>query len=192
MPVRTVLAAFAVSLLLATPGSAQDDEEYPVDPTLEGIYIGSSMGASWDKFDTSGVSGDFGTSMISSLILGYRASEYLSTEIEFEWLSGFRSGDDELDGWLTSLGFRVHFPIGQIEPYLTYGGAILHIDGRGATLGTVGATDFAITGGGGLAYHWTDQFSVFAEGIYTWPIGGVEGFDHGSLRFGLLYKFAQE
>lgn len=192
MPVRATVTAAVLSLLLAMPSFAQDDEEYTVDPTLVGVYLGGSMAAGWDNFDPVGTLDDFGPSMVSSLILGYRGSEYISIESEFEWLSGFRAGQDELDGWMTSLGFRVHFPIGQLEPYLTYGGAILHVEGLGSTLGTINDTDFAITGGAGLAYHWTDRFSVFAEGLYTWPVRGLAGFDYGSLRFGLLYKFAEE
>ena len=185
---RSIVAAVSAALL-ASAASAQDDEEYPVDPTLPGIYVGGSLGAAIENFSDPG---DFSPPLLTSLILGYRGSEYISLESEFEWLSGYRAGDEEVDGWMTSLGFRVHFPIGQLEPYLTYGGAILHMEGIGATLGTIDSTDFAITGGAGLAYQWTDHFSVFAEGIYTWPIGGVEGFDNGSLRFGLLYKFAEE
>jgi opacity protein-like surface antigen len=186
-----VVVALAGSLLFASPALAQDDEEeeYPIDPTLTGVYLGASMGVAWDDFREAG---EFSPSQLSSLIVGYRGSEYISLESEFEWLAGFQRKDEEIDGWMTSLGFRVHFPIGRLEPYLTYGAGILHVEGRGASLGRVNATDFAFLGGGGLAFQWTDRFSIFAEGMYTYPISGVQRFDHGSLRFGLLYKLSEE
>ena len=189
MPVRAVLLVIAASLLFAPSAWAQDDDaEYPVDPTLPGLYIGSSIGSSWARFDPRG---NFGPSLLTSYILGYRASEYISLETEFEWLNGW-TDDMRIKGWITSLGFRVHVPIGRIEPYLTYGGAILHVEGRRTTLGRVDASDFAMLGGGGLAYQLNDELSLFAEGVYTRPISGVKGFDHASLRLGLLYKFGEE
>jgi hypothetical protein len=104
-----VVVALAGSLLFASPALAQDDEEeeYPIDPTLTGVYLGASMGVAWDDFREAG---EFSPSQLSSLIVGYRGSEYISLESEFEWLAGFQRKDEEIDGWMTSLGFRVHFP----------------------------------------------------------------------------------
>jgi len=200
MTVRVFAARAAVTCLMlfvATPVVAQDDdEEYPIDPTLTGPYLGASMGVAFDSFSSVAeleALGDFGPSQLSSLILGYRGGEYVSLEAEFEFLSGFRSGQDEVDGWMTSLGFRIHVPLeSRIEPYLTYGAGVLHMEGLGATAGVIDATDFALNVGGGVAYQWTDRFSVFAEGLYVYPISGVDGFNQGSLRFGLLYKFIED
>jgi opacity protein-like surface antigen len=193
MSARAAFVVLVTSSLFASAIHAEEEEEFPVDPTLTGPYIGASMGVGWENFDSSiRGPGEFGPSAVSSLILGYRGGQYVSLESEFELLSGFKSGQEEIDGWMTSLGFRVHVPVGKVEPYLTYGGGVLHFEGRGATLGTIDETDFAMFGGGGIAYQWSDYLSLFAEGIYTWPISDLDGFDHGTLRFGLIYKFIEE
>jgi opacity protein-like surface antigen len=184
------VAIVLLGSLLSAQGAADTDDEIEIDPTLVGIYLGGSVGPAWDNFD---LSGDFGTAGLASVILGYRGSEYISIESEFEWTpNSFNSDGGDIDTWMASLGFRIHFPIGRIEPYLTYGGGILHVDGRGPQFGSIDKLDFAINGGAGVAVQWTERVSLFAESIYTWPISNVSGFDHVSLRFGLLYKFTEE
>lgn len=184
--------AAVLGMLVAGPVSAQDDDEYPIDPTLVGIYVGGSLGASVDNFKDSG---DFAPPLLTSLILGYRGSEYISLESEFEWLGVGSTSSGDFEGWLASLGFRVHIPLGRIEPYLTYSGGVLNVRGSGGSSGSGGrvdSTDFAITGGGGVAFQLDDNVSLFAEGLYTWPISGVQGYDYGSVRFGVLYKFSED
>jgi opacity protein-like surface antigen len=188
--IAAIVATAVLGSLFLPQDAAAQDEEFEIDPTLTGLYIGGSVGPAWDNFD---LENDFGTAGVSSLILGYRGSEYISIESEFEWTpNSFDSGGEDIDTWMASLGFRIHFPIGRIEPYLTYGGGILHVDGRGPQFGSIDKLDFAINGGAGVAYQWTERVSLFAESIYTWPISNVSGFDHVSLRFGLLYKFTDE
>jgi len=185
---RSIVAAVSAALL-ASAASAQDDEEYPVDPTLTGIYVGGSLGAAIENFSDPG---DFSPPLLTSLILGYQGSEYISLESEFEWLGAGPTPDGDFEAWLASLGFRVHVPMGRFEPYLTYSGGVLNIKQTGVGVGRVDATDFAVSGGGGIAFQFDDQLSFFAEGVYTWPIGGVSSYDFGSVRFGLLYKFTEE
>jgi len=185
---RPLVLATSLILFSGVAG-AQEDEEYGVDPTLTGPYVGGSLGATINNFDGPG---DYSPPLLTSLILGYRGSEYISLESEFEWLGVGPTAEGDFEGWFASLGFRVHFPIGRIEPYLTYGGGVLNVKNELSGAGRLDRTDFAMTGGGGLAFQFDDQISFFAEGVYTWPIGGVQGYDFGAVRFGLLYKFIDD
>ena len=188
---RALILSWFVSLALAGTAFAQDDEE-EIDPTLEGVYLGAAVGAGFEQFDGAI---DYTTSPVTSVLLGYRASEYISIETEVDYFNGYSQKPIERDDivmWMWTLNFRVHIPLGRFEPYLKYGGGVLDVDGSRGTTATINSMDAAFVGGGGLAYHWTDSLSMYAEATHALAVGAVDGFDNTSVRFGFIYKFLGE
>ena len=131
------VAALGLAILLAgAPAIAEDEEEFEIDPTIFGYYVAISGGGALEQF--SGVNG-FDDGFGGGASFGYRAGEYASIEVQAEFLENFdtRRGafSNEVDLWLTTINFRLHFPMGRFEPYLTYGGGAIGVDSTGAPAG---------------------------------------------------------
>jgi len=200
MKARALLLGIALALVAGSPALAQDDEE-EIDATLPGWYVGASFGGAKDNFSQGITSSNaFG----GDATFGYRASEYLSFEVQTEFLENFHARAQapgqtrsEIDIWTSTLNFRLHFPIedSRIEPYMTYGVGVMDVETTGST-GTVlrprNNTDMMLKAGAGDAYQLTNAVSLYAAGTYALPLGNIKQFDHIAFTGGILYKFEDE
>lgn len=189
------LALFGIALLVVPATRAVAQEEVSeVDPTLTGYYVAVSVGGALEQF--SGIN-DYDNGFGGDFSAGYRASEYLSVELQAQFFENFaveRAPNNEIDVWLTTIDFKLHFPFGRIEPYLTYGGGVMGIDSTSNAPGGAGRfqrADIVFKGGGGLAYQLTDSVSLYTVATYALPIGSARKYEHAAFTVGAVYKWPE-
>jgi opacity protein-like surface antigen len=200
MKARALLLGFALVVAASSPSFAQDDEE-EIDSTLTGWFVGGGVALTKDNFSdgitsSNGFGGDF--------TMGYRASEWLSLEIQTQFLENFHAQAEfvgqnrsEVDIWTSTLNFRLHFPMedSRIEPYMTYGVGVMDVETTGnspTVLRPRNNTDMVLKAGGGVAYQVDNAVSVYVAGTYALPLGNIKQFDHIAFTAGFIYKFEEE
>jgi len=194
MTSRAALVSLLVSSLLASPAVAQDDEEEFVDPTLRGFYLATSIGAGFDNFKGAAGAVPFDSSVAWDATVGFRFNRFISLELEYDRKDTFDdevAGSDRVDIWTTGLNFRVHVPMGRIEPYLTYGAGVLNAEssGSGAVVAPFDRTDAMFMVGGGVQYHLTNALSIYSDAGYVRPIGNARDYGNAEVGIGVMYKF---
>ena len=194
VPMNSTAARSASVLLLAgallcfAPPALADDEE--IDPTLLGPYVGVGFGGAFENFGGHIQADD---SIASNFVLGYRGSEFISIEFAFDFMESFDlTSSDDIELWTSTIDFRVHVPVGRVEPFLTYGAGVIGAEGSGAAPGRFDEVDFVVRGGGGVAFQVTNAISVYASAVYNFPVNTAAHFDHTTAMVGVLYKFYSE
>jgi hypothetical protein len=101
--------------------------------------------------------------------LGYQLSPYLSTEFEYEWVSGFdvnlfNTNVLTVDGNVYTVNLKVYAPMGRVQPFLKLGvgGATYNLKGKGGLGLEVNNSGFAGRVGGGIDFYLTDNTVLFA------------------------------
>lgn len=165
--------------LVATAGTATaEDEEYG----KLGAYVmfnpvgGLDVNLRPDPADLQG-GGGFNTR------LGWRETERLAWEVEFEWVI-FDGVDDSV--WTYGLNGKFYFTQGRIQPYLVLGanGMTRKAENRDAHF-----TDWGFRTGLGYDYYLTEKWAVNLECTYVAGVGDLLYRDYASFSLGAMYRF---
>jgi hypothetical protein len=224
MAVRTAASAIAVVLLWGTPADAGQSAAKagyaagvalvfavatPIAGTTgsdgdydrEGFYLGGGAALAFNTFeseveDALGSDASVDDSFGASAQVGYRLHPHVSSEVEFEWLSGFdvsTSGEKvaNLETWALTGNVKGHLLTGSIQPFALVGLGVLNV--LGADAAGLGLSDWttgvALRFGGGLDLYLSRRFGMNISLDYMYPTGDVKDFDYLSLGIGLQYRF---
>jgi len=190
------LRILLLGLILSFPGTgalAQDEGEEAADYSRTGWYVAASgvyVVENW-----AGSNGDAGAddSQGFNLRVGSRITEWVSLEIEFEWIDDFFP-DERQDFEIVTgaVNTRVYPLGGRFQPFALAGLGIAstvvdHRD-RNSSVRQSNA-DWGFRAGGGLDAYVTEQVAITAEATYVWTVGDVKDLDHVSIGLGILYRF---
>jgi opacity protein-like surface antigen len=171
-------------VIVVAHGAARAAEPEPKpDYGRTGIYLGVAGTYGLENFDAPG---PVDNSLGVNARVGYRVIPRLAFEVQAEWVEGFRlkgTGVD-VETWVMTANARAYFTEARIQPYLLVGIGFLTGDAPG-----IRATGFAVRAGGGVDIGVTDRIAVVLEVTYAGATGKVSGLGHGSIVWGLQYRF---
>jgi len=190
------LRILLLGLILSLPGAsalAQDEGEEAADYSRTGWYISASgvyVVENW-----TGTNDDAGAddSQGFNLRVGSRISEWVSLEIEFEWIDDFFPDErQDFEAVSGAVNTRVYPLGGRFQPFALAGLGIVstvvdHRD-RDSSIRQSNA-DWGFRAGGGLDAYVTEQIAISTEATYVWTVGDVKDIDHVSIGLGILYRF---
>ncbi len=190
------LRILLLGLILCLPGAgalAQDEGEEAPDYLRAGWY--AAVSGVYVVENWTGTNDDAGAddSQGFNLRVGSRFSEWVSLEIEFEWIDDFFP-DERQDFEIVSgsVNTRVYPLGGRFQPFALAGLGIVstvvdHRD-RNSSIRQSNA-DWGFRAGGGLDAYVTEQIAISTEATYVWTVGDVIDVDHVSIGLGILYRF---
>lgn len=162
---------------------------------------------------------DISNSMGVELRGGYRFLEYLSAELELDWLSGFdfevappaispRTAKLTIDGGQFTANVKAYLPFGRIQPYGLFGLGLMYGRVRstyavttvcspywyywycsGAYAHLGSSTEFLMKYGGGLDIYLTDTYAISLDAAYVQPFGKLDDLRNITFNWGFLIKF---
>lgn len=192
-------AGVAIVFAIATPiaGTADPGGDYD----RNGFYVGGGASLAFDRFESDfeealgsdvGVEDSFG----ANAQFGYRIHPRVSTEVEFEWLSGFEISESgtkvaEIETWTLTGNAKGHLLTGSVQPFVLAGLGIMNALGDDTEeLGLPDwTTGVALRFGGGLDVYVSERFAMNLNLDYVLPTGDVKDLDYLSLGVGLQYRF---
>lgn len=136
---RRILLGSAILLLLApTMATAQDDEEF----TEPGWYLTAYVAGGTEMFRHTGGQSFDDWSIGAGALAGYRANEWISLELQAEWMDGWdgkrippggQTVASVVDSYVATANAKVSLPIwGRFQPFAKYGMGAMVAKGRGA------------------------------------------------------------
>jgi len=192
----------------AAPGASSSGQE---SYAHKGFYLGA--GATWavqlfqDKVqDLTDQKIELGQTYGANAHLGYRAASWFSTEVDYEFLNGFKAevaGSDALrfKGHAVTGDMKFHFiPVGPIQPNVLVGfGGMKYMINDDLGLGLKsGQWAFAARLGGGIDFYLTHHFllnveasAVLTTNDITDPTStkSLTGLYYFSTQFGIQYRW---
>ena len=143
------------------------------------------MGASIDIDDVGGVAGK----------LGYRASQNIAVEFQFDWLSTSEISTSGLPAFVTpeidsisaTINAKFYLATDALQPYALLGVGVMH------TELSVFTADEVFTGaagrfGAGAEYYITENLAIDVGVDYLLPSGDVEDLDYVSYGAGIVWR----
>jgi hypothetical protein len=141
-----------------------------------------------------------------NLRLGYRYLPYLSSELEWEFLSGFDiKGQDlddtavdqlglKIDGGNITLNTKLYLMPGRIQPYILLGVGALYASVTNfpyqlSWLRNANGVAFSVRGGAGLNVYLGHNWGFTAGVDYVVPVGDLENLRYVSTNAGIEYRF---
>ncbi|MBW2421130.1 MAG: porin family protein [Deltaproteobacteria bacterium] len=149
----------------------------------------------------------FGDSWGLNLRLGYRYLPWLSSELEWEFISGFdindgqdadgnpiERGDLKIDGGNISLNTKAYLMPGRIQPYVLLGVGALYASVTNfgyelSWLRNVNGVSFSVRGGVGLNVYLGHRWGLTAGVSYVFPVGNLDNLRYLSADAGFEYRF---
>jgi opacity protein-like surface antigen len=183
---RLFILCFATLFtLIPLQAMAQDEEE--ADFGRQGAYaIGRAKWAIVDSDDPLGPNAtlDWQSNFGIDLTIGWRETEVLAIEGEFEWIpsvDGISSGT-----WLLGANTKFYAMTDRIQPYLVLGfnGMWAKVDGNDRY-----EVDWGFRQGIGLDYYLTKDLAITGEGTWTWGVGDLLHHRFATIGVGVLYRF---
>lgn len=192
---RRALAVGAVmSVIFAVGAGAEEaEEELPFADARSYIQFGGTNAV--ENFDFSSVSADSAVGF--NIRWGKRVQPHFSVETQFEYLGDFEMKSGPLRGNpdIYNVGVNVKgFPLtGRIQPFVVagFGGTITTSTGDITSIDSSGA-GFSTRFGGGLDLYATESLALSLEAAYVIPTGEVRNYEHLSVGWSLVYRFASE
>jgi len=195
---RILALGMLLGLALASPSQAQDFAR-------RGGYFVAGGNYVLEQFTDPGRF-RFEDSWGLNLRLGYRYIPWLSSELEWEFISGFDiKGQDadgtpvnefglKIDGGNIGLNTKAYLMPGRIQPYLLVGIGVMYASVTNfpyqlSWLRNVEGAAFSVRGGGGLNVYLTDQWGLTAGVSYVLPVGNLENLRYVSVDGGFEYRF---
>jgi len=192
------LQILLLGLALALPGTralAQDESESvdAADYSRTGWYLSASgvyVVENWiDSVKDAGADDSQGF----NLRVGSRLTEWVSLEIEFEWIDDFFPDERQDFQIITgAINTRVYPIGGRFQPFAIVGLGIVStvVDHRDRNSSIKqGNADWGFRTGGGVDSYITDQIAITAEATYVSTVGDVKDIHHVSIGMGILYRF---
>jgi hypothetical protein len=162
------------------------------------IYIGIGPAFGFEDFsNTGGI--DIDDAYGFNTWAGYRFVDFLSAEMNLEYLDGFDfdifGADIEGEALAFTWNAKV-FPLtrvitDRIDPFLYTGIGIGWLEYDAGRFGTADGTGFIARFGGGVDLYLTENLAFQASSSYVLPTGDLDDFAYVSLVFGLQYRFGQ-
>lgn len=195
---KTWLAALCACVLCLAPASAMADfaRSGPYVAVGAGFAISTqaedALRALPDGFSTSSV----GESADIGLRLGYRLSPHFATELDLEYVLGFKASRPDIpEIWdakvfTATWNVRAYYTTGRVQPYALVGAGFLY--GNRSSSSPLFSGDlarFAIRLGGGLEVYVTDNIFLDAGFAYVIPFSDPYDLDYMSIRGSVGYRF---
>jgi hypothetical protein len=191
-------AALGLGLALASPSQAQDFARRGGYAVAGGNYM-------LQQFTDPGRF-DFADSWGLNLRLGYRYLPWLSSELEWEFISGFDiNGQDsdgqpvdgeglKIDGGNIGLNTKAYLMPGRIQPYVLLGigalyASVTNFPYQLSWLRNVNGVAFSVRGGAGLNVYFGHHWGFTAGVSYVLPVGNLDNLRYVSIDGGFEYRF---
>jgi hypothetical protein len=183
-----LIGAVLAALLLGHGAAwADDDEDEEPDYARTGLYVrGAAQAAIWSArggFPPAppvSWQPDFGL----DVALGWRNSERLALEFEFEWI--INHNDASLGHWLLGVNGKFYFLEERIQPYLVLGAGGMWSKVPGAAKFR---DDWAFRNGLGVDYYLTEHWALSGESTFVWGVGGLWKNYFVTVSVGAMYRF---
>lgn len=195
---RLLALGILLGLALASPAQAQDFAR-------GGGYVVAGGSYMLEQFTDTGRF-DFKDSWGLNLRLGYRYLPWLSSELEWEFISGFDIKGQALDGTpVNEFGLKIdggnvtvntkaYLMPGRIQPYVLVGIGFLYASVTNfpfqlSWLRNADGAAFSVRGGAGLNVYLNDQWGLTAGVSYVLPVGDLDNLRYISTDAGIEYRF---
>ena len=151
---------------------------------------------------------DFDDTWGLNLKAGYHVNNWLSVQLDFDYLSEFE-GDDRLDvdgtpvdldaelDVMTYMGvLKFTCTLEPLKPFIVAGGGFMDadVDAKASVPDASGSSSESDSGacaklGLGVDYFWTQSLAIGLEGSYVWGLGDVDEIQYFIVTAGLAYHF---
>ncbi len=185
-----------VSLCIALPAAAQDEDDEETDYAREGWYLSASGVFVYEQWD--GSISDIGAEDTWALNFraGTRISPWAAAEVALE-VTGDFFPDERQDFSVVHAGVNARvYPLGgmlgRIQPFGLLGLGVVStvVDHRDRSTDLRQSNvDWGFRPGAGIDFYYTENVAVSLEGSYVWTVGDVRNIDHVSFGLGVLYRF---
>jgi opacity protein-like surface antigen len=170
-----------------------------------GYYIGIGGSYAFENFDADDdIDLDFDDTWGLNVKAGYRFSEQLALEFNFDYLSEFEA-DTRVRMFVPAeaeLQIITYMIVGKFWPWLSPGAvkpffdvgigfmdADLDIEVLEIDVGWESETDLCAKLGGGVDFFIAPNVSIGAEGSYVWGFGDLDEIEYFNLTLGIAYHF---
>lgn len=186
-----------LGLLLILVGSVAladvDDPDENSDYTRTGPYVSFSGAFAFETWPDSNKDAGAEDSFGFNLRVGARTSQWVSVELELEYIDDFFPNEKLDFGVVSVFGNTRLYPLsGRIQPYALGGLGIVAtvVDHRetGSSFGQSTA-DWGFRLGAGVDLYYTDHIALSVEAVQVFTVGSVKDINHVSLGVGILYRF---
>lgn len=169
--------ALLLAIVLGSHAAFADDEF-----ARKGAYAGA--GGVW-AIEEFGDGADDPYAGGFNLTLGYRVSQVLSVETEFEWVGHWYRDEDtaeeiRLSMWSWSANLKGNVPIGRISPYGVIGFGFYRVASERPPFALTGSTDdidAMMKAGAGIDIYITKNVVFSPEWAYDFLFNGTESYD---------------
>jgi opacity protein-like surface antigen len=183
---RLWILTIALLACMALPAAGQDDDDDAPDYARSGAYVGGAfnLGLVTNKSFPGTVPFTWQPQPGLDARLGWRESERLALEIEFEWLAS--TDGIEYGSWVLGVNGKFYFAEERIQPYM-----VLGVNGMWAKVpGAVSSNvDWAFRNGIGLDYYLTENWALNGETSFVWGVGSVWKYYYLTFGVGAVYRF---
>jgi len=172
-------------------------------------YVGIGGSYAFENFDIDedDVDLDFDDTWGLNIKAGYRFSEQLALEFNFDYLYEFEADDTERISGIpvpveAELQIITYMIVGKFWPWPSPGAvkpffdvgiglmdADLDVEVVEIDVGSESETDFCAKLGGGVDFFLDQNVSIGAEGSYVWGFGDLDEIEYFNLTFGIAYHF---
>jgi opacity protein-like surface antigen len=167
-----------------------------------GFYLTAYVAGAAEMIRGTGGRGFEDWSIGAGGIAGYRATEWVSLELQGEWINGFEGSNglqpgeltvpEVVDQYLATANAKLSLPFwGRFQPFAKYGLGATVAKGRG-NVGDFSTDDvvsgFAMRFGGGIDVYATPNIAFTLAADYVLADQGL-GLDYVPIYGGLTYRF---
>ena len=183
---RRLAWLLAACLLGGTPALAADEDEEP-DYARPGAYIkGAAQIAIWNAHEGMAPAApvSWQPDFAFDMALGWRNSERLAIEAEFEWIINHEKPTD--GSWLLGVNGKFFLLEERIQPYVILGAGAMWVKVPGSDRGP---GDWAFRNGVGVDVYLNNHWALTAETTFVWGVGSVWNNYFLTFSTGAMYRF---
>jgi opacity protein-like surface antigen len=170
-PWLRLILLIGATILVALNGATADDGDGDADYSRSGAYLRGGIGVAWISSSSSfpmAPPQSWVTNADVQLALGWRQSERLALEVEFEWVpshDGIGNGS-----WLLGANGKFFLLEGQLQPYIVMGANGYWAKPPGAPGNEV---DWGFRNGLGAEFYVDENWALGVETSFVWGVGKV-------------------
>jgi hypothetical protein len=185
---RLLILMIALSSFVALPSFADDEDGAEgIDYARRGLYAGGHVLLGSTRSDHpfgSDAELDWDTAGGIDLLVGWRESERLAYELQFDWLMS-RDGI-EYGNWAFGANMKYFFMEERWQPYFLSG-----VNGLVAKVknGSGSHFDWGFRHGVGLDYYLSENIALSVQSTFMWGVGNLWKHYYLTGGLGLTYRF---